>query len=425
VLDRTAFSPPPGFAAQAPPRPNRLGLFGMVPRSALRRLGGDAGAVHLYALLAVAAAEQGRSSPAHGQACVAAIRQLAADLGCTARTVQRRLGVLVSAGLLSAHGRADSRGRTLTTEYVFRYPAADGPLRPPPDVESHGHPGRTDTADTPDRRAGGATRETAGATPGDTGDAMRDTGDEIPTPERDDAGVTPKDQEESEKESIDSAERARDWLRRRRVFRAPAASGTTMASAPSGLGHPGGLQRRLRRLGASGPVAHQPRQLLRLPPGRLQLLQQHQHTRRSVSGRCWRSVRGVRPLLVVRGLNVRRRGRRTPPLRPGGPLRRQENDVGPAAGPVARLAPAPDALAQRVRLLAEQGRRLGQRQDARPRRSRAGEGAAGPAVRGVRVHGESTADGHAGPRRTPYGNAPQAEPWPEGRPWYKARNIPG
>src|SRR5829696_6139148 len=105
----------------------------MVPRSALRRLGGDAGAVHLYALLAVAAAEQGRSSPAHGQACVAAIRQLAADLGCTARTVQRRLGVLVSAGLLSAHGRADSRGRTLTTEYVFRYPAADGPLRPPPD----------------------------------------------------------------------------------------------------------------------------------------------------------------------------------------------------------------------------------------------------------------------------------------------------
>jgi hypothetical protein len=199
VLDRSAF---------VPSRPNRLGLFGLVPRSALRRLGGDAGAVHLYALLAVRAAEQGRSSTAHGQSCIVSVRQLAADADCAPRTIQRRLLVLVERGVLSVLPRTDRRGSALESEYVFRYPS-DGPGAGP-----------------------GAPRNVPQDAPGDSHSAVcaTDVGVSPPGPgDAPDGAVGP----EGEKTSIRSAEGVRAALRARGVFRATPPAAATTAPAPT------------------------------------------------------------------------------------------------------------------------------------------------------------------------------------------------
>lgn len=123
MLDRTALNRSAGS-------PNRLGLFGMASEAAVDRIVATVprsaadGCTALYLRLALHAARQNRSSTAHGQGCTVAVPELALRLGCSVRSVQRRLALLVSAGLLDVFGRQDARGRALASEYVFRYPRA-------------------------------------------------------------------------------------------------------------------------------------------------------------------------------------------------------------------------------------------------------------------------------------------------------------
>lgn len=185
-------------------RPSRLGRFAMLSEAALVRLAGQDGALALYARLALAAFQQGRASAAHGQSCVVSVRRLAADLDCSDRTVQRRLAVLVDAGLLSVLPRTDRRGRALESEYVFRYPA-DGP----------------------------ATRSVPHAAPGDAQGADRAGDDGVPYAGAGDAPVAPT--EESRETTITSPEAARAALRARGVFRATLApAATTACPRPDG-----------------------------------------------------------------------------------------------------------------------------------------------------------------------------------------------
>jgi hypothetical protein len=194
VLDRTAL---------APARPNRLGRFAMLSEAALVRLAGQDGALALYARLALAAFQQGRASAAHGQSCIVSVRRLAADLDCSDRTVQRRLAVLVDAGLLSVLPRTDRRGRALESEYVFRYPA-DGP----------------------------ATRSVPHAAPGGAQGADSAAADGVPYAGAGDAPVAPT--EESRETTITSPEAARAVLRARGVFRATPAPAATTGPCPVG-----------------------------------------------------------------------------------------------------------------------------------------------------------------------------------------------
>lgn len=116
MLDRTAL-----------PRPNRLGLFGMASEAAVDHIVATVprsaadGCTALYLRLALHAARQNRSSLAHGQGCIVAVPELALRLGCSVRSVQRRLALLVSAGVLEVFGRHDRTGRALMSDYVFRY----------------------------------------------------------------------------------------------------------------------------------------------------------------------------------------------------------------------------------------------------------------------------------------------------------------
>lgn len=120
MLDRTALNRPP----------NRLGLFGIVPRLVARRLAARvprsqlSGCGWLYVTLALYAAEQGTSSTQHGQSCTVSVPQLAADTNRTVRTVQRQLGQLSEAGVLSIEARTDRYRSALKNHYRFLYPSA-------------------------------------------------------------------------------------------------------------------------------------------------------------------------------------------------------------------------------------------------------------------------------------------------------------
>lgn len=143
MLDRTALSP------------NKLGLFGMVPRRTMRRLRTHVprtqvfGCIAVYTALAVASAEQGSSSTAHGQSCVVATGALAYELGCSPRTIQRHVRWLVAAGVLSVLGQSDRLGWTAPNRYLFLYPQ-EGVTRPAAQSTSGVAPGASPvTVDAP------------------------------------------------------------------------------------------------------------------------------------------------------------------------------------------------------------------------------------------------------------------------------------